>query len=186
MSAQDKARIVTMRFAACMIKAHRSAVLDVIKPEPWQGDTDRKLVGIVDAQCLEQGELAMPSNLLRGGLYQQLYREKFPSNPPTLPSVPIDFTAGQHGTLTDEANTEVALRQFGDCVVRRDIQNAHALVFSTPGGSKETAAIHALSPHFGPCVILGAKWTLNRTSVTAILSEVLYRDGVVAQAQATN
>jgi hypothetical protein len=115
-----------------------------------------------------------------------LYREKFPSDPPALPSVSIDFRAGEHGTLTDEAKTEVALRQFGDCVMRRDIQNAHALVFSTPGGSKETAAINALSPHFAPCVIQGANWTLNRASVTAILSEVLYREGIAAQQQASN
>src|SRR4030095_6621484 len=103
MSAQDKARIVTMRFAACMIKAHRATVLDVIRPEPWQGEAAQKLVRIVDPQCLERGELAMPANLLRGALYQQFYREKFPTSPPVLPSVPIDFRAGEQGQISDAA-----------------------------------------------------------------------------------
>jgi hypothetical protein len=160
--------------------------VEVIAPEPWQDDSDKKLVKVVDERCLAEGQLSMPSNLLRGALYQVLYREKFASEPPALPSVPIDFAAGQQATLSDDAKTEVALRQFGDCVVRRDIRDAHALVRSTPGSSAETAAIQALSPHFAPCVIQGAKWTLNRASVTAILSEVLYREGIAAQQQASN
>jgi hypothetical protein len=184
MTARDKARLVTMRFAACMIKAHRTAVLKVIEPEPWQDGADRKLVRIVDEQCLEEGELSMPTNLLRGALYQVLYREKFPSAPPPLPATPIDFTAGERASLSEEARTEVALRQFGDCVARRDAQNAHALIVSAPGSNKETAAINALAPHFSPCVIQGAKWTLDRASVTAILSEVLYREGIAAAPRA--
>ena len=185
-SQQDKARIVAVRFAACLIKARRSAVLNAIKPEPWERDAGRMLVNVVDEQCLERGELAFPPNLLRGAFYQVLYREKFSSGPPALPLAAIDFSAGGGGHLTDDAKTDIALRQFGDCVARRDIKNAHALVLSTAGSYAETDAVNALVPDFSACLVQGSKWTLNRSSVAAILSEVLYREGVSAQEQATN
>jgi hypothetical protein len=119
--------------------------------------------------------------LLRGAFYELFYRERFGSEPPVLPPAPIDFAAQNAGTLSDEARTDIALRQFGDCVARRDIQDSHALVLSTPGRPEETAAVKALAPHFGACVVQGSKWTLNRSSVSAILAEVLYREGVAAQ-----
>ena len=74
-SQQDKARIVALRFAACLVKARRSAVLNAIKREPWEPDAGRMLVNVVDERCLERGELAMPSNLLRGALSGTLSRE---------------------------------------------------------------------------------------------------------------
>ena len=181
MSQQDKARILTLRLAACLIKEHGGAVLNAIKPEPWEQDAGRKLVSVVDDRCLDRGELAMPPSLLRGAFFDVFYRERFGSGPPQLPPAPIDFAAQNAGTLSDEAKTDIALRQFGDCVARRDIQNSHALVLSTPGSKEETAAVSALVPHFGACVVQGSKWTLNRSTVSAILAEVLYREGVAAQ-----
>lgn len=183
-SEQDKARIVGLRFAACMIKARRKAVAEAIASKPWDTDAGRKLTRAADPRCLEYGELAMPGKLLRGAFYQILYREKYSSGPPKLPEVAIDFTDGDQGTLTDDAKTDIALRQFGDCVARRDIWNAHLLVISTPGSSNETWAVEELTPDFSACVVQGAKWTLNRSTVAAILSEVLYREGAVAQASA--
>lgn len=186
MSKDDKARIVTIRFAACLIKARRSAAMAAIQPEPWEADAGGKLLKIVDSRCLESGELKMPTNLLRGALYQVLYREKFPDGPPALPPSAIDFTAKRGGSFTDEEKTEIALRQFGDCVARRDINDAHAMIMSIPGSSAETAALKSLVPHFSPCIVQGSKWTLNRNSVAAILSEVLYREGVAGSETASN
>lgn len=181
MSQQDKARILTLRVAACLIKDHRGAVLNAIKPEPWQRDAGRMLVSVVDDRCLDSGELSMPHSLLRGAFFEVFYRERFGAGPPTLPSAMIDFAAQNEGTLSDEAKTDIALRQFGDCVARRDLRDSHTLVLSAPGSAEETAAINALAPHFGACVVQGSKWTLNRSSVSAILSEVLYREAVAAE-----
>lgn len=178
MSQEDRARLLAQRFAACSIKAHRGAVLKAIQPEPWQSDARRQLENAVDEKCLARGALEMPSNLLRGAFYQQLYRERFGSRPPNLPPAAIDFTGSSGGNLTDEAKTEVALRQFGDCVARRDLNDAHVLILSIPGSEQETAALTALMPHFGACLVQGSKWTLNRSSVSAILSEVVYREAV--------
>lgn len=185
MSKQDKARIATLRFAECLIKSRRAAALSAIALDPWDANATGKLTSIADARCLELGELAMPASLLRGAFYQVLYREKFWSGQPALPPVAIDFAATAGANATDDVKTEIALRQFGDCVVRRDLEDAHALLLSTPGTKAETIAVEGLMPHFAPCVIQGAKWTLNRANVTAILSEVLYRDGTAARQQAS-
>jgi hypothetical protein len=178
MSPQDKARIVTQRLAACLIKEHRGAALKAIQPEQWQPHAGQMLVDVVDNRCLDRGELAIPPNLLRGALYQQFYRERFLSAPPVLPPQPIDFTADANANLNEEAKTDIALIQFGDCVARRDISDAHALVLATPGSAQESSAVSNLLPHFSACLVQGSKWTLNRSSASAVLSEVLYREGV--------
>ncbi|HEV2596532.1 MAG TPA: hypothetical protein VGU01_15180 [Sphingomicrobium sp.] len=180
MTQEDRARLLTQRLAACLIKAHRAAVLKAIQIEPWQSDARRFLANAVDAKCLDSGELEIPPNLLRGAFYQQFYRERFATTPPALPPVPIDFTASSAGGLTDDAKTEVALRQFGDCVARRDLKDAHALIFSSPGSARETAALTALMPQFSACLVQGSKWTLNRSSISAILSEVVFREATDA------
>jgi hypothetical protein len=82
--------------------------------------------------------------------------------------------------LTDDAKTEIALRQFGDCVVRSDLGDSLALIRSSPGSAYETYALNALMPHFSACIVRGSKWTLNRSTVTAILSEVIYREAAAA------
>jgi hypothetical protein len=181
MSQQDKARIVTLRLAACLIKDHRGAVLNAIKREPWEQDAGRLLVSVVDDRCLDRGELAIPPSLLRGAFFEVFYRERFASGPPVLPPAPLDFTAQSGGVLSDEAKTDIALRQFGDCVARRDIKDSHALLLSMAGTKEESTAVNALLPHFSACVIQGSKWSLNRSSVSAILSEVLYREGIAAE-----
>jgi hypothetical protein len=179
-SKEDRARIVTQRFAACMIKLRRAAIVRAIEPEPWQPEARRKLATTTDSRCLERGELVMAPALLRGAYYQQLYQLDFASRRPILPPTAIDFTAASTGALTDEAKTEIALRQFGDCVARSDPGDSVALILSTPGTAEETNALGALMPHFGGCLVRGSKWTLNRSSVTAILSEVVYREATSA------
>lgn len=182
MSDQDKARTVTQDLAACLIKSHRTAVLKAIQPEAWQPGARAQLVSVVDDRCLNRGELAIPPSILRGALYQQFYRESFAGGPPTLPPSPIDFGARSTGELKDDARTIIALLQFGDCVVRRDIRDSHALVLATPGSAQEKAAISGLLPHLSACVVQGSTWKLNASSLSASLSEVLYREGMASGA----
>jgi hypothetical protein len=176
-SDEDKGRIVTQRLATCLIKANRGSVLKAIEVEPWQPGSREMLVRAVDSRCLESGTLAVPPNLLRGAFYQQFYQEKFGSGPPALTGTPMSISVADMSSLTEEQKAAIAMRQFGDCVVRRDLQDAHALVLATPGNLDELTAVKALMPHFSACVTQGSTWKLNRSSVSAILSEVLYRGG---------
>lgn len=183
MSLEDKARIVTLGLADCLLKDHRSSVLKAITVDPWESNADRMLSGVVNGRCCLDmgGELRVPNGLFRGAFYQVLYRESFQSGPPALPATAIDFGARSGGDTSPEARTDIALRQFGDCVARRDIKDAHALILSRPGSTEETTAVTGLMPHFSACLVQGSKWTLNRSSVAAVLSEVVYREGLAAE-----
>lgn len=176
LSAEVRARIATQRYAACEIKAHRALVLKAIQVEAWDPDAGKLLAGVTDYRCLDSGELIMPMPLLRGAFYQQLYRDNFADHMPTLSGTPLRIDVADMSNMKDEQKAAVAMQQFGDCVVRRDPQLAHALVLETPGSDAETAAVQALMPHFSACVTQGSTWTLNRSRLTAIVSEVLYRE----------
>ena len=181
MSQEDKGRVATQELAGCLIKLHRSSVLKAVQPEPWEENARKMLVSVVDNRCLEEGALAVPPNLMRGAFYVQFYREAFSSAPPTLPPAAFDFSSAKAANLTDDAKTGIALLQFGDCVVRQDLNDAHALVLSRPGSPAEDVALNALVPHLGVCLVQGSKWTLNRSSISAVLGEVLYREGMQAR-----
>lgn len=180
MSEEDRARIVTQQLAACLVKAHRTAVLKAIQVEPWQPGAQRLLENAVDSKCLERGALTIPPDLLRGAFYQQLYRETFASRFPVLAAKSLDFTASISGNMTDDEKTQIAMRQFGDCVARSDLNDANMLILSGPGAEQESYALNALMPHFSACLVQGSKWTLNRSTISAILSEVIYREAASA------
>lgn len=171
-----KGRIATQQLARCLIKLHRSSVLKAIQPEPWADGADKMLRSVVDDRCLDEGALSIPTNLMRGAFYQYLYRETYAAAPLSLPAAATDFGASNIAGLKDDAKVEVAVRQFGDCVARLDSTDAHAFVVATPGSKEEDAALNALAPHLGACLMQGSKWTLNRSSLGAVLSEVLYRE----------
>jgi hypothetical protein len=179
-SAEDKARVATQQLAGCLIKLHRGSVVKALQEEPWQDGAEKMLRSVVDDRCLEAGELAIPVSLMRGAYYQQLYRQTYTSAPPPLPATFGDFGVTNVAGLPDEAKAEIAIRQFGDCVARSDPNDAHAFIISAPGSRSEDTALNALVPHLGGCLTKGSSWTMNRSSLAAVLSEVLYREGAAS------
>lgn len=180
MTKEDAARLQAERVAACVVNARREMVLKGIQREPWEPSAHSALDSALDAKCLGNSQLVMPADLLRGAYFQELYRERFTAAWPTLAATPIDFAGKGAGTLTDEAKTDIALLQFGDCVARRDLGDVHQLILSLPGSPQETNALSALVPHFDACLVRGSKWTLDKSSITGLLSEVVYREAVAS------
>jgi hypothetical protein len=181
---QDNARLTLSQFARCVMQKQRSPAIQAIKLPPWAADERKALVAIADDRCLANGELTIPPDLLRGAMFQELYRERYASGPPALPAVPIDFTDGEKAPLPPEAAVEVAMRQFGDCVARRDVADSHALVLAGPGSQQEKDAINKLLPHFSACLVQGAKWQITKSVISTLMAEVLYRDGAAARPSA--
>jgi hypothetical protein len=177
LTAQDNARLTLGQFARCIIKKQRPTVMKAIQVKPWADEAQKALVAAVDEACLANGQLTIPPNLLRGAIFQELYKEKYRSGPPTLPAAPIDFTEAETAPLSGDALVDVAMLQFGDCVARRDLPNSHALVIASPGSSAETSAINALLPDFSACLVQGATWKITKSVVSTLMAEVLYRDG---------
>jgi len=176
-SPADKARVATQQLAGCLIKQHRGSVLKAIQQEPWVDGAEKMLKSVVDDRCLEAGELEIPTSLMRGAFYQELYREAYASALPVLPATAGDLLVPNVASISDEGKAELAIRQFADCVARSDLADAHAFVISPAGSVQEDAALTALVPHLGGCLAKGSNWSLNRSSLGAALSEVLYREG---------
>ena len=179
---QDRARATLDQYARCMIKKQRATATKFVESPPWTETAKAELDRMVDERCLSTGELSFPADLLRGAVFQELYREKYSGGPPALPAAAIDFTDGAQGPLGDTAAVQVAMLQFGDCVARRDLPNSHALVLARPGTSQETSAINALLPDFAACLVQGSTWKITKSVMASIMSEVLYREGDVAKA----
>jgi hypothetical protein len=180
-TAQDKARETLDRFAECEMRLRQASIERAIQLTPWRKVESDALRSLADERCLAAGELAIPPALLRGAFFTALYRERFSNGPPSLPATPIDFSDGSPNASDNDARTAMALRQFGDCVARRDIADAHAFVLSRAGTSQEATAMQGLVPHLRPCVVQGSTWQLNKSVLTATLAEVLYREGVASR-----
>ncbi|HEV2596659.1 MAG TPA: hypothetical protein VGU01_15820 [Sphingomicrobium sp.] len=186
MTEDDAARLQQERVAACVVKARRGMVLKALQRDPWEPAARHMLENALDAKCLDNIQMVMPPDLLRGAYYQELYRERFGARAPALAPAPIDFRGKPGGKMTKDATVEIALREFGDCVVRRDLSDAQALILSLPGDPQETDALAALMPQFNACLVRGSQWTLDRGLISAILSEVVYREAVASNGEAPN
>ena len=173
---EDAQRLQAQRVAACVVRAHKALVLRGVQLDAWNPASRHTLEDALDARCLGNSRLVMPPDSLRGAYYQQLYRERFATAAPTLTQAPIDFVGKSSGNLSQEAKTEVALLQFGDCVARRDLGDTHALLLTLPGTEQETQVLQALMPQFRACLVQGSKWTLDKRTISAVLSEVVYRE----------
>jgi len=75
---------------------------------------------------------------------------------------------------SDYDATSVGMRQFGDCVVRKEPQAALDLVRSPVGSKEENAAIAALSPSLSGCITAGQNVRLKRDNLRLLLAEPLY------------
>ena len=69
---------------------------------------------------------------------------------------------------------QIALRQFGDCVVGLAPAQALRLVQSAAGSSDEAAAIDALRPSLNDCLAPRQNFTVKRADLRLIVAEPLY------------
>jgi hypothetical protein len=182
MSDTDRARATAFQFAQCIVVKQRrraDAHFAMKRDDPQSNDVLRKLA---DNDCLRYGELRVPLELLRGAIFRSAYLSQFPHMPTKLATTAVDFDT----YLSDPKGASIVqyriLMDFADCVVRADFPNSDKIVRSEPGSPQENAALAALMPSLGPCMVSGFKVTLNRSVVSAVLSEALYREGLAAVA----
>ena len=64
---------------------------------------------------------------------------------------------------------------FGECAVRTDPANAHALIISEPSSAEETAYISALAAAFDNCLTKGAQFTASRSVLRGLIAISYYR-----------
>jgi hypothetical protein len=88
------------------------------------------------------------------------------------------------GTLAERvaynaAAAPIRARSEGDvmsmCVVRAAPVEIDALLDAAPGSAEETAAVRAITPQIGPCLVSGVAMRFNRPGLRAVLALAAYR-----------
>lgn len=128
-------------------------------------------------QCLSDGTLKISELMLRGALFQALYRRDFSGDTELRfdPTVQTGYRDLYKAELSDKARMYVSLENFGECVSRADPYGVRALVLSRPGSSAESAALTQLHPRLAGCVVQGNQVRFSRANLKGILAEGLYR-----------
>ncbi len=144
----------------------------------------RRLFATVDDACLGgDGSLQFSNSLLRGALFEALYRRKFADG--GIGQFPADFETaldrGYSQPRSDQVRQHLTLQQFSECVTKQQAGEVRKLVLSSPGSSAEQAAITALAPSFGPCFGSGASLKMTKPALRAMLAESVYRMSVFAK-----
>jgi hypothetical protein len=96
--------------------------------------------------------------------------------------------AGEFGPLSEPMKLEPEIASgyaFARCVVMADPAGVGRVIATARGSRAELAAMRRLNPHFAPCVVVGATFTIDRWTLRPFLAEALYqvyraRTGVAA------
>ena len=172
LTGEQAAQVTMNRYMACVVqrqrgKAERYVALPSGSPEA------RALVPVLASyECLDSGELRFQPRLMRGGIYEALYRADFGRLPPGDLSAraPVTYVA-----VGEDDPQRAALLAFGDCVSRADAKGSHALLLSAPAGKAEGDAIAALMPALNACLSQGATVRFSRPSLRGVVAETTYR-----------
>ncbi|OJY67088.1 MAG: hypothetical protein BGP16_17970 [Sphingobium sp. 66-54] len=177
----DKARITTDAFADCSVtRDPRKAA--VYRDLHYDDPKARQVLNdIVSSDCLRDATLRMPGDLLRGSIFKAFYRREVKPSDRSFQEKAFDFRGYVSSPEAPEAQRYLIMMDFADCVVRADAGTARGFMLAEPGSSAEKTALAALQPQLGPCFPAGVQVTLNKSIVSAILAEALYREATGAR-----
>lgn len=170
---EQAAQVTMNRYMGCVVQrsraqAERYVALPVGSPEA------RKLVpSLASAECLSAGELRFKPSLMRGGIYEALYRLDHGRTAPSdlAGRAPVDYQAG----MAAGSSPQLALLAFGDCVTRADPKGVHALLLSAPATKAEGRAVSDLLPSLNACVSRGLAVRFSRPVLRGVVAETTYR-----------
>lgn len=168
--------IIANGFGQCLARREGKSVqvvLDMPLMAPEQGKALGRSMEMYDG-CLgdssEFDELNASRLLVLGGAAEWFVGT-------SLKNADIDSING----MTDEALMQAEFRprteleDLGLCVIRRDVAKAKALLEAKPTSDSELAAIKAVTPELGPCVMEGTQLKLNVPNIRALIALAFYR-----------
>lgn len=127
--------------------------------------------------------LRFDHSALRGALAESLMRENDMLLDPAKLSLGDDgmyFAERFHGGRSADTSRMFALG-FAGCVLGHNSGVMQALFQTAPGGTEEKAAIIAMAPSFGQCVMEGQSLKLSAPTLRNQLAEVAYYALMAAQ-----
>lgn len=185
MSAVDKGRATLGLFAACIVDRTPGRARAYIGIFPGTEASSKAAKALATAECFVanggcEAFMGFDERLLRGAIFAAFYRKTFKKKELQLDEVKTDYWPDTVGQVSASANEYVALRQFSDCVVHKDAPLSRALILAPVASDRERAALAALKPYFGPCMVEGLKVEFSKAMLFGLIAESLYRTSMAA------
>jgi hypothetical protein len=163
------------RFAMCEVGTERGRKAALAFTREVDGTPSDYPQRLIKSSCAPRGTtMRFKPELFRMALFPALYARDYgkwvPADLSAVP--PLDHGKEFDGT---PSNLTLLLRQFGDCVARRDPVNTRNLVLSRTFSQAEAVAVTALQPAMGQCVAPGENLRFSRSVVHGALGEALYK-----------
>lgn len=175
MSNIDKGRAAVFDFAKCLYESDKAGSRQVLSSGPGKS-LQAAVTSFADGRCWLRGFVSFRPTTLQGAVFTTAYRAEFRNDVPALPAEPIDYAVAAGSVDNAVAARYVALRKFGDCVVRADVEAARRVVLADIASSAEAKAFSELSPQLSACITVGQSVTLTKDLVKSTIAEVLYRN----------
>lgn len=170
-------------FARCEVKSSDGRAAALAFGREVAGTPSTYAQRLIKSRCARGGtQMRLNPELFRMSIFPALYSRDFgkASLPDFAAMPPTDFAREFDGTPSQETLT---LRNFGDCVVRRDAANSRAVVLSTLYKPEEATAFTALQPAMAQCVPQGQQLRFSRSVLRGAIGEALYKLTVAAGGQ---
>jgi hypothetical protein len=179
-SAMDKpdeleARRVLLAYSNCLLQRSRPIVERYLATIPGTAENSGFGRRFSVSACLVEGELRFNSRLLRGTLFELLYRRDFSRNgtlePKTIPA--IDYGKMAPPQMTEDTQLHLAMVGIADCVVRARPAEASSLISGKidEGEEREFAVLNSA---FNACLMEGEKLSVSRPFLRSAVAEALY------------
>jgi len=175
-SGADDARATFLQYAKCTLDVRGEQAMAAVTHFPDSREEMRALQSLPASECVKYATSTFSTRLFRGALYTAMYQARFAAGAPALVAVKPDFGVGSGQTLTPDQQAMVQLRDFADCVVRRDSANAHAVVIGPIGSDAERTGFANLQPTLSACMVRGQNVAFSKPVLVGLLAEVLYRE----------
>ena len=176
----DKPRRIMAAYIHCLVNTSGFKLRRALELPVGDDNDSHEWNKLATSGCLAiEGTLAFRSYLLRGGIYEVLYKQDFGKAVPIddfegVPPVHYPFADADADAASEAARYRSAMT-IGDCAVRKAPRDARAVVLSEVATAAEAQAIQAFLPALSACVDQGSKFTLNRSVVRGLAAEALYR-----------
>jgi len=176
MADATKARLMVYQLADCAIRSNKKNAAAFMDAKAESKDSAKQIDALINSECLWNADLRMPVPLLRGAIFRAAYYRDFEKAELKLRETPVDFRTHVEDPTQSNVTRYLVTLDFADCVVRADPAGVRSYVMAEPDSKAETAALVAIQPKLGPCFPASAQMTVNRSNLSAMLAEALYRE----------
>ena len=175
MSKADKLRATLPDYAGCLINLHSAAAKRMFDMVPGTEAYVSAAKKIIDKDCIAKGQISFRPSELHWAYFNHKYRDEFDNYQPNIRDSVFDYTSLTANETGEGASIYLAIRNFGDCAVRKDPALARDYVLAPVASKKENELIQKVLPNLNACLLEGSSFEISKASLTGIFAEALYR-----------